>query len=108
MWDITPSMKIGSFEECQRATFSVRYVTEPTWATVIIARGGCVMVPDEATAREVLLLLGCDDAHIEYLFTPMAVTPSPGNAGVNSAGQILPEPDLLENLILGLSSTLDD
>lgn len=69
MFDITPTLKIGTMEEAQRATFSVTYAQSALVAAQIIDAGGTAMVPDEIIARDTLCLLGTDGDQISYLFS---------------------------------------
>jgi hypothetical protein len=68
---ITPSLFIGTEEECSNIRFKVLYTTDAAVARSWIDSGESAMVPDEATARRTLMLLRLDDAdHFQRLFSP--------------------------------------
>lgn len=81
MRDLTPSLKIGTAEEAERATFAVIFLDDPDEAAVVIGAGGTAMVPTEEIAVEVLRLLGTDEQQIDFLFQPPTHISLPGESG---------------------------
>lgn len=74
MRDITPTLKIGTPEEAQKATFAVTYAETAQEAYELIEASmpsgtGGAMVPTEEIARETLELLECPPEQIEYLLS---------------------------------------
>lgn len=69
MKDITPTLKVGSLEEAEKATFAVTFCQSALRAAETIDSGRCAMVPTKEVAYQVLKMIGTSDEQIEYLMS---------------------------------------